>query len=127
MAEVWDLHEFNLDNYLNLGFDGEGSPIGISLIDSCVYLLDHEFEFDPTYMNRSIQDLLIFIKKYQTHIDRINLENGPDSFFELNYPVGYIDELFEELSKIDKSAVSDNSFWGMTLEGDRLDINTNRT
>ena len=112
-----------LEVFVYIGFDGEGSPICVNQRNNSVYILDHEFDFLPVYMNASIQDLERFLNIYQKYIEFVNEKYGDDAFFEGRYPESEIDNLKTKLSIIDLNATLESSFWGNTLEEDRGMLN----
>lgn len=108
-----------LNDFVYIGSDGEGNPICVHLNSREVYILDHEFDFFPGYMNRNIQDLERFIDIYKNYINHICENYGDDAFFEGHYPEIEIDNLEIKFSTIDPKAVREPAFWGSVLEVDK--------
>lgn len=108
----------DLSAYVYIGSDGEGSPICVNLNDHAVYILDHEFDFKPIYVNDSIATLERFIRLYDNYIDHVNATYGEDAFYNGNYPLHEIDALQQKFASIDAKAAYEPSFWGTTLDAD---------
>ncbi len=119
VSDTYEVKNKELDNFIYIGADGEGNPISINLEDNQIYFLDHENSFTPYYMNKNIDDLMMFLSLYEKHIENIQEKYGEDAYMDFQYPISEIETLKNDFNKIDKTSTDENSFWGSTIMNDK--------
>lgn len=107
-----DSHKY----FLSIGSDGAGDPICIALQNECqVVTLNHEEDFEPTFMNSSVRELFQFLTLYKRFVEEIIRENGEDAFLDANFTDSSYEELKKAMEAADNKALRNNSFWAQEL------------
>ncbi len=114
IEERWGLGA-DAAKYIRIGSNGCGNLIVVNTAQlDRVECLDHENQFESTFMNTSVQTLAAFILHYTQFIDQIRLENGPDAFLDSNFSEAQVNALRMNMVLTDKLA-TEIGFWSEEL------------
>ncbi|AMM51819.1 hypothetical protein TH61_12400 [Rufibacter sp. DG15C] len=117
IALVYETEEFAHQFLLIIGSEGAGDPFCIDLMNGCqVVVLNHEQEFESTFVNTSVNELFQFLSAYKEFGKEVISLNGEDAFLDSNFTDEQFEKLNYRLKSIDEKAVSEGNFWFYELE-----------
>jgi len=121
VAEQWSLAKV-FKRYRAIGSDGSGNPIALDERQNGeVVYLDHENEFAPVLVNKSIRQLAESLLAYRKLVKDTQAELGEDAFLDGQTSVAARKKLKQELTRIDPAAMKAGCFWHGELKN--LDAN----
>jgi hypothetical protein len=103
---------------VEIGFDGAGDPICVDIQDNCkIVALDHEYNFEPRFVNTSTEHLFAFLTIYKEFAGKLIRKRGDFAFLDSNFTDDELDELLTELKSVDAQALSsDKTFWSQEIQ-----------
>ncbi|MBC5773144.1 SUKH-4 family immunity protein [Pontibacter sp. KCTC 32443] len=119
LSSIFDTFETGEDRhkyFLSIGSDGAGDPVCIDLRNEChVIILNHEEDFEPTFMNSSVNELFQFLTLYKKFVEKIIRVNGEDAFLDADFTDSQYEELKKAMEEVDNKALRTNTFWAQEL------------
>jgi len=119
LSSIFDTFETGEDGhkyFLSIGSDGAGDPVCIDLRNECqVVTLNHEEDFETTFMNSSVRELFQFLTLYKRFVEEIIRVNGEDAFLGADFSNSQYEELEKAMEVADRKALRDDSFWAQEL------------
>ncbi|SIT94016.1 SUKH-4 immunity protein [Pontibacter indicus] len=119
LSSIFDTFETRVDRhkyFLSIGSDGAGDPVCIDLQNECqVVTLNHEEDFEPTFMNSSVRELFQFLTLYKRFVGEIIRENGEDAFLDADFTDSQYEKLKKGMEEVDNRALRTNTFWAQEL------------
>ncbi|MBD1396085.1 SUKH-4 family immunity protein [Pontibacter sp. JH31] len=119
LSSIFDTFETGEDShkyYLSIGSDGVGDPVCIDLQNECqVVTLNHEEDFEPTFMNSSVKELFQFLTLYKIFVEEVIRVNGEDAFLDADFTDSQYEELNKAMEAADNKALRTNTFWVQEL------------
>ena len=117
ISDLYETGEVEHKYFLSIGTDGAGDPICIDLRNDCqIVTLNHEKDFNPSFMNTSVKELFQFLTVYKEFGEELIKTNGEDAFLDANFTDKQYEELKKAMEKADKKALLNDAFWAQELE-----------
>ena len=117
IKQVYETEELDHKFLLIIGSGSAGDPLCIDLVDNCqVVVLNHEQEFESTFVNSSVNELFLVLTAYKEFVKEVLSVNGEDAFLDSNFTDAQFEKLSCRLKSIDEKAVSEGNFWFYELE-----------
>jgi len=117
MDEIYGLPD-TFGRYRIIGSDGEGSPICIETETDEIYLLDHDLNYEPDFVNSTVSQLGASLLAYRKLVRQTIAARGEDAFLDNDVPTELALAFEDEMLRIDSRSMSDGAFW--TKEYTRL-------
>lgn len=116
ISDIYETEEDRHRYFLGIGSDGAGDPVCLDLRNECqVVTLNHEEDFEPTFMNSSVSELFQFLTLYKRFVEEVIRENGEDAFLDANFTDSQYEELKKAMEAVDNKALRTNTFWAQEL------------
>jgi hypothetical protein len=103
------------DDYIHIGDNNSGDPICIDLNNNTIVYLNHDNNFEISFINSSVEKLSECIIAYTNFFEQINTSNNSDS---LNTKLEEKDfeKLKQQLLDIDKQCLKEGAMWKGELD-----------
>ena len=119
LSSIFDTFETGEDRhkyFLSIGSDGAGDSVCIDLQNECqVVTLNHEENFEPTFINSSVKELFQFLTLYKRFVEEIIRVNGEDAFIDATFTDIQYEKLKKAMEAADRKALMNNNFWAQEL------------
>ncbi|NDK57221.1 SUKH-4 family immunity protein [Pontibacter fetidus] len=116
ISNIFETREDRHRYFLSIGSDGAGDPICLDLMNECqVVTLNHEEDFEPTFMNSSVSELFQFLTIYKRFVEEVIRENGEDAYLDADFTDSQYEELKKAMESVDNKALKTNTFWAQEL------------
>lgn len=118
ITDYFDFLDNAFEKYIVIGSDGNGDLIVIDTERNCeIKILNHELIFSKGYyFNSSIEEMAESVKIYSKFIEEVNTKYGEDGYLDCLYSYKDLEELKNELLKIDSNSFIEQSFWTIDLQ-----------
>lgn len=117
MSEIYEIPGNGNDDRIQIGLDGAGDALCIDLEDrNFVVVCDHEMDFDPCYVNSSVEDLFKFLTVMKEFEERLIAKKGPDAYLDCDFTDKEHKDLTQKMALIDPDAISEGVFWKEELD-----------
>ena len=110
-SQAYKLDFYELNNYLMLGANGSGDPVCIDTINNNeIVYLNHDNYFERVFINTDIIKFSICLLKYNNFIRSLVVQES-NVYSRRKFDNLELEILMDNLIQVDKSCLSDNSFW----------------
>ena len=109
--------KFNIDieeNYIYIGFTGEGDILALENDTGSVVCINHE-NLEKMYINNTVSQLAESLLEYEKFIQEINTNNGEFAYVDKEWSLEELNDIKEKLISIDIKSLQKNSFWSNEL------------
>ena len=115
--QVFGIDFEGLDNYLMFGSNGSGDPVCIDTVrQNEIVNLNHDKYFERIFINGSISQFALCLAQYRDFIlSLVDMASG--DFSRRKFSDEEYMQLKTSFLNIDKTSLTDNSFWTVELEG----------
>jgi hypothetical protein len=100
--QKWKLENSDFDKYLSIGFNGSGDPIVINLDTQELIYLNHDNYFEEVLINSDLKKFAMSVLRIKDFDEKLK-KLKPDSFFETEFSEEQLNQLIDDLKRIDQN------------------------
>lgn len=117
LTELYDVPGVKQGRYVVIGMISGANPVAIDTHhDDMIVELDSELDFEPYFINASIQNLAECLVVYRDFVKNINDLRGEGAYQASKFTDAEFEYLKKSLEKAEPGMSSGDGFWNMQLE-----------